>query len=411
MEGAWLNVLRGKMEIYLVGGAVRDQILGVTAKEKDWVVTGATVSELIALGFQQVGKNFPVFLHPNTREEYALARRERKVGPGYYGFRCEFGPEVTLLEDLSRRDLTINAMAIDSAGHLIDPYGGKKDIENKWLRHVSCAFIEDPVRVLRVARFAARFHVFGFRIAPETRRLMYHLVRNNELDYLVRERIWQEWEKSLTEKNPEQFVLVLRSCGALFKISPELDDLFGIPDYSSTGDVGVDSLHTFIHACAFTQDPLIRFAVLMHDLGKLSTPIAEWPYHRNAMDAASQWIDLLCERLRVPKEYRQLALLTAKYAKKMDQILMLAPEEILEIIERTGAFRLGPVFSRWLTASYVITKNQDHTNMHRWELLKNHCLQIDSADLPKGSGEIIKNFIKNKRLEIITCALTQWKSE
>lgn len=394
------------MEIFLVGGAVRDQVLGIEPKERDWVVTGATVAELISLGYRQVGKNFPVFLHPKTSEEYALARRERKTAPGYYGFRCEFDPEVTLPEDLVRRDLTINAMAMDSQGKIIDPYGGKKDIEDKWLRHVSPAFIEDPVRVLRVARFAARFHKFGFKVAPETRRLMYQLICDGELDHLVPERIWQEWQASLSEQNPEQFILVLRSCGALKKISIELDRLFGIPD--ETGDAGVNMLKIFTNACKHIYEPNIRFAILLHDLGKLSTPPSEWPYHTNDAESSIWWIESLCERLRVPKDYKQLALLTAKYGKRMLQLKFLKANEVLEILEKTGAFRLGTIFDVWLVASNAL----NHTNeelIQCWKTLRAICLEIPTHELPKGSGEDIKNHIREMRIQKIMQQLIAWK--
>ncbi len=233
------------MKVYLVGGAVRDQLLGLDTKERDWVVVGATPEMLLQQNYRQVGRDFPVFLHPVSKEEYALARTERKSAPGYYGFVCDFSSQVTLEEDLARRDLTINAMARDEQGTLIDPYHGQKDLKNKILRHVSPAFSEDPVRVLRVARFAARFHHLGFRLANETRALMYAMVKQGELAHLVPERVWKEWQKSLEEVNPEQFILTLRSCGALKIILPELDALFGIPNpyhYHHEIDSGIHSL-------------------------------------------------------------------------------------------------------------------------------------------------------------------------
>lgn len=218
------------MKVYLVGGAVRDQLLGYPIKERDWVVVGATPEQMRQQGYQQVGRDFPVFLHPSTREEYALARTERKSGHGYYGFDCDYNQQVTLEEDLLRRDLTINAMAQDEQGQLVDPYHGQADLKSKILRHVSDAFVEDPVRVLRVARFAARYHHLGFKLADETRALMYAMVKRGELAYLVAERVWQEWQRSLEENHPEMFIQVLRACGALKAILPEIDVLFGVPN-------------------------------------------------------------------------------------------------------------------------------------------------------------------------------------
>jgi tRNA nucleotidyltransferase (CCA-adding enzyme) len=268
------------MQIYLVGGAVRDAMLGVSVKERDWVVVGATPQDMLDRGYKRVGKDFPVFLHPETHEEYALARTERKTAPGYHGFRTYAEPDVTLKEDLGRRDLTINAMARDSEGRLIDPYGGARDLQERRLRHASPAFAEDPVRILRTARFNARYTRLGFRVAPETLQLMANMVGNGEVDALVPERVWQETVRALAEPNPEVFFQVLRDCGALARIFPEIDRLFGVPQpaqYHPEIDTGIHVFMCLKQAVRLKADPVIRFAVLVHDLGKGTTPAQEWP--------------------------------------------------------------------------------------------------------------------------------------
>ncbi len=291
------------MKTYLVGGAVRDRLLGLTPKERDWVVVGANPEDLLKAGYTQVGKDFPVFLHPKTKEEYALARTERKSGRGYHGFKVHADPAVTLEEDLLRRDLTINAMAEDEQGSLIDPYGGRADLQNKVLRHVSPAFVEDPLRILRVARFAARFQHLGFRLADETRQLLCAMTRNGELNTLVPERVWQEWQRSLREKNPEQFILLLRQCGALGVIIPELDKLFGVPnppEYHPEIDSGIHTLMVLQAASQLSDDPCVRFAALVHDLGKAQTAMHEWPKHHGHDQGGLPTIRQLCKRLRIP---------------------------------------------------------------------------------------------------------------
>src|SRR5450631_284812 len=271
------------MQVYLVGGAVRDALLGLPVKERDWVVVGGTREELLRLKYREVGRDFPVFLHPVTHEEYALARLERKVSPGYRGFAVEFGPEVTLEEDLARRDLTINAIAQSADGILFDPYGGKRDLDARMLRHVSPAFTEDPVRVLRLARFAARFAPQGFQVAPETLALMRAMVERREVDALVAERVWQETEKALREIRASEFFRVLRECGALKPIYPEIDALFGVPQpaqWHPEIDTGVHTLMVLDQASMLSAETTVRFAALVHDLGKGTTPSAEWPSHR-----------------------------------------------------------------------------------------------------------------------------------
>ena len=270
------------MKIYLVGGAVRDRLLGLPVTERDWVVVGGTGADLEQQGFRRVGKEFPVYLHPKTGEDYALARRERKIAPGHTGFAFDTGTEVTLEEDLSRRDLTVNAMAESKDGELIDPHGGNQDLERKLLRHVSPAFREDPLRVLRVARFAARFAHLGFNVAPETRQLMREMVARGELAELTRERVWQELELALRTESPAEFLRVLRDCGALQVILPEVDRLFGVPQpakYHPEIDTGVHTLMCVQAAVRLSDDPIVRYAVLLHDVGKGVTDPDKWPSH------------------------------------------------------------------------------------------------------------------------------------
>jgi tRNA nucleotidyltransferase (CCA-adding enzyme) len=291
------------MQVYLVGGAVRDALLGQAVKERDWVVVGGTREELLRLKYREVGRDFPVFLHPETHQEYALARLERKVSPGYRGFTVEFGPEVTLEEDLARRDLTINAIAEAADGTLVDPYGGRRDLEARVLRHVSPAFVEDPVRVLRVARFAARFQPMGFRVAPETLDLMRAMVDRGEVDALVAERVWQETEKALREPKASEFFRVLRECGALQRIYPEIDALFGVPqppEWHPEIDTGVHTLMVLDQAALLSPDLKVRFAALVHDLGKGTTPPEQWPGHRGQEERSVSLIEALAERLRLP---------------------------------------------------------------------------------------------------------------
>src|SRR5579863_8316416 len=298
------------MQVYLVGGAVRDRLLGRPVKERDWVVVGASPEELARQGFVPVGREFPVFLHPTTHEEHALARLERKVAPGYRGFTTQFAPTVTLEEDLKRRDLTINAMAEDENGALIDPYGGQADLAARLLRHVSEAFVENPVRILRVARFAARYAELGFRIAPETLELMRRISAAGEVRTLVPERVWQETARALDEEHPEVYFQVLRECGALAIVFPELDALFGVPQpprWHPEIDTGVHILLALRYAANIGASGPVRFAAVVHDLGKALTPRERWPSHHGHEDAGVPLIDALCDRLKVPTAYRELA--------------------------------------------------------------------------------------------------------
>jgi tRNA nucleotidyltransferase (CCA-adding enzyme) len=327
------------MKTYLVGGAVRDKQLGLAVKDRDWVVVGATPEAMTARGYKMVGADFPVFLHPETKEEYALARTERKSGRGYKGFTVYAGPDVTLEDDLKRRDLTINAMAEDASGRLIDPYGGAADLKAGILRHVSPAFAEDPLRVLRVARFAARF---GFAVAHETLDLMRAIVTAGEMEQLVAERVWAELERALGEKSPRRFFEVLRECGALARVLPEVDALFGVPqrpEYHPEIDTGVHTMMVLDQATRLSPLARVRFAALMHDLGKAATPREEWPKHHGHEERSAQLVRELAVRLRVPNEYRDLAVLVARYHAHCHRVAELRDTTLLETIEALDGFR------------------------------------------------------------------------
>jgi tRNA nucleotidyltransferase (CCA-adding enzyme) len=341
------------MQVYLVGGAVRDALLGLPVKERDWVVVGSTRDELLRMKYREVGRDFPVFLHPESHEEYALARLERKVAPGYRGFAVEFGPEVTLEEDLARRDLTINAIAEAEDGSLLDPHGGRRDLQARILRHVSPAFIEDPVRILRVARFAARFASLGFHVAPETMALMRDMTARGEVDALVAERVWQETEKALHESGASVFFAVLRECGALKVIYPEIDALYGVPQpekWHPEIDTGVHTMMVLDQAVRLSSDAKVRFAALVHDLGKATTPHEEWPGHKGHEERSVALIEALSERLRLPNEYRELAVIVARYHGNVHRAFELRPKTILGILEKTDAFRRPERFAQALIA-------------------------------------------------------------
>jgi len=341
------------MEIYLVGGAVRDRLLELTVGERDWVVVGGNPDEMLKLGYQQVGKSFPVFLHPESKEEYALARTEKKTAPGYTGFEVYAGEDVTLEEDLLRRDLTINAIAETDDGELIDPHGGIGDINNKQLRHVSDAFREDPLRVLRVARFAARFNHLGFEISPETMELMRDIVKNGEIEALVAERVWLETEKALNTQNPDVYFDVLRHCGALEVLFPEVDRLFGVPQpekWHPEIDSGLHTLLSIQQAALLTEAPEVRFAALTHDLGKGTTPKAEWPSHIGHEGRGVTLINQLCERLAVPNLFKDLAVHVAREHLMCHRALELRAITIRKLLEKIDAFRKPERFEQFLLA-------------------------------------------------------------
>lgn len=330
------------MQRYLVGGAIRDQLLEIDVYDKDWVVVGATPEQLLEKGYTAVGKDFPVFLHPKTKEEHALARTERKIGSGYTGFECYFAADVTLEEDLLRRDLTINAMAQDPDGTIIDPFNGQADLKDRILRHVSSAFTEDPLRVLRVARFAAKLDHLGFSVADETLTLMRQIVHSGELNNLTPERVWLEWQKSLSTPNPQVFLSVLRQCGALSVLLPELDALFGVPQpekWHPEIDTGIHTLMVAKQAALLSNSLPVRFAAQVHDLGKGVTPPSEWPSHKMHCHTGLKLIKQLCERVRVPNEYRDLALMVCEQHSNIHRAAELRPETKLKVLNKFDVWR------------------------------------------------------------------------
>ncbi|WP_372384665.1 multifunctional CCA addition/repair protein [Vibrio sp. BS-M-Sm-2] len=330
------------LQRYLVGGAVRDKLLNIDSYDKDWVVVGSTPQEMESLGFTAVGKDFPVFLHPKTKEEHALARTERKSGSGYTGFECYFAPDVSLEEDLMRRDLTINAIAQDDEGQLYDPYHGQKDLSDRILRHVSDAFVEDPLRVLRVARFAAKLHHLNFTVAPETMVMMATIVESGELAHLTAERVWQEWHKSLSTPHPEVFLSVLKECGALAIVLPEIDALFGVPQpekWHPEIDTGIHTLMVAQQAALLSPSLPVRFAAQVHDLGKGVTPESEWPSHKMHCHTGLKIIKKLCERVRVPNEFRDLALLVCEQHSNIHRASELKPTTFLKVLNKFDVWR------------------------------------------------------------------------
>ena len=358
------------MQVYLVGGAVRDAQLGIPHRERDWCVVGAAPAELEALGYQRVGKDFPVFLHPETKEEYALARTERKTAPGYHGFDFDGSPDVTIEEDLQRRDLTINAIAQSENGDLIDPWGGLRDIESRVLRHVSDAFVEDPVRILRVARFAARFHGHGFTVADETVQLMRRMVDNGEVDALVPDRVWKETELALAGNNIRIFFEVLRECGALRVLLPEVDVLFGIPQperWHPEIDTGLHVMMVLEQAESMSNDLEVRFAALTHDLGKGSTPGDLLPRHPGHELRGSKLIRDVAARLPGPRACRDLALLVAEFHTHVHRALELRPKTILNVLEKTDAFRRPGRFEQFLVTCEADARGRAGLENRRYE--------------------------------------------
>ena len=403
------------MDIYLVGGAVRDQLLGLPVKERDWVIVGATAADLKQRGFKQVGKDFPVFLHPQTQEEYALARTERKTALGYHGFQIHAAADVTLNQDLQRRDLTINAIARDHEGRLIDPFGGQRDLQQRWLRHVSDAFAEDPVRILRTARFAARYAHLGFRVAPETQSLMQSMVAAGEADALVAERVWAEMAKALAEPSPQTFVTVLRDCGALARILPELDRLFGVPQpaqYHPEIDTGVHILLCLEQAAQHQAALPVRFAVLVHDLGKGVTPPEQWPRHHNHESLGAELIQTVCQRLRAPKAYRDLAVKVAKYHTHCHRALELRPGSVLKLLLAVDALRRPEQFAQFLQACELDARGRkglQHRTYPQAQWLSQalqaaHAVDVRSLAQTGLIGQALGDAIQHARLQAITAA-------
>ena len=401
------------MDIYLVGGAVRDRLLGRPHTEHDYVVVGARPDDLLALGYRPVGKDFPVFLHPQTGEQYALARTERKTGTGYYGFATRFSPDVTLEEDLARRDLTINAMAQAESGVIVDPYGGRQDLASRVLRHVSPAFVEDPLRVLRVARFAARLAPLGFTVAPETMELMGHIVDSGELSALVPERVWAETDRALGEERPGVYFEVLRACGALQAVFPEIAALHGVPQpgkWHPEIDTGVHSLQVLEVAASLSRDTSVRFAALVHDVGKGLTPREDWPAHIGHEEAGARLIESLCDRLRVPNEHRELAVLVARHHARVHRVAEQRPGTILELLEVTDAFRRAERFERFLLACEADARGRGpalraapypQAGMLRRARAAAAAARLDPEILARDKGPIIAERIRAARIEAI----------
>ena len=397
------------MQIYQVGGAVRDELLGIEVKDRDWVVVGATPEQMTALGYKPVGRDFPVFIHPDTGEEYALARTERKTGPGYTGFAFDTSEEITLEQDLERRDITINAMAKDGNGNLIDPFNGRRDLENKVIRHVSDAFVEDPLRVLRVARFAARFN---FPIAGSTQSLLKEIGATAELQTLAPERVWTETEKALQTPQPRRYFEVLRECSALAALFPEIDRLFGVPQperHHPEIDSGVHTLMVLEQAAMLTTNTEVRFAALVHDLGKAETPPEKLPGHHGHEARGVELINGLCDRLHIPNRYRDLAVMVSRYHLHCHRIRELKPATVLRALEGLDAFRRPERFDRFLIACTADARGrkgmerQDYPQAGLFGKYRDECLAIDtkSADFKGLKGAQIAERIRAKRIAAI----------
>ncbi|WP_313162012.1 multifunctional CCA addition/repair protein [Kosakonia cowanii] len=406
------------MKSYLVGGAVRDTLLGLPVKDRDWVVVGATPQEMLDAGYQQVGRDFPVFLHPQSREEYALARTERKSGSGYTGFTCYAAPDVTLEQDLLRRDLTVNALAQDENGTIIDPFNGQQDLRQRILRHVSPAFNEDPLRVLRVARFAARYAHLSFRIADETMTLMRDMTEAGELAHLTPERVWKETESALRTRNPQVYFQVLRDCGALKVLFPEIDALFGVPapaKWHPEIDTGIHTLMTVSMAAMLSPEVGVRFATLCHDLGKGLTPPALWPRHHGHGPAGVRLVEGLCQRLRVPNELRDLAKLVAEYHDLIHTFPVLQPKTIVKLFDSIDAWRkpqrveqialTSEADVRGRTGFEAIDYSQGRLLRAAWEVAR---AVPTKAVIEAGfTGAAVREELTRRRI----AAVAQWKAE
>ena len=399
------------MQVYLVGGAVRDEQLGLPVKERDWCVVGATPAEMKEAGYRQVGKDFPVFLHPETGEEYALARTERKTAAGYHGFEFHTDPNVTIEDDLGRRDLTINAVAKDTNGNLVDPYGGLADIRDRILRHVSDAFVEDPVRVLRVARFAARFSALGFVIAPETMSLMRSIVASGEIDALVPDRVWKETELALSGKNCRVYFETLRECGALAILFPEIDRLFGVPQpvqWHPEVDTGVHVMMVLDQAETLSADLEVRFAALVHDIGKGTTRKHSLPSHPGHEGRGAKLIRRLSGRLPVPNACRDLGMLVSEYHTHCHRAFELRAATILRMLEATDAFRRPRRFEQFLLACEADARGRkglEDRNYTQVDLLRGAfaaAAAVDAAAIAtRHEGKAIGDAIRRERLAAV----------
>lgn len=418
------------LETYLVGGAVRDRLLGIAVKDRDWVVVGATPETMVARGFTPVGDDFPVFLHPASGEQYALARQERKTARGYRGFAVNSDPGITLQQDLQRRDLTINAIAMDAGGNLIDPFGGARDIERRVLRHISPAFAEDPVRVLRVARFRARFAGRGFTVHAGTRELMARMVDAGEVDALQPQRVWQELHGALTEPGTAHFIEELRACGALAKILPEVDALFGVPqppEHHPEIDTGRHTLLVLDAAHRLSDDPRVIFAALMHDLGKALTPRAQWPSHRGHEKRGLAAVEAVCERLHAPVKYRKLALAVCEFHLHHHRLRELKPATALDLLERLDAFRQpenARLFALCCTADLRGREGLQDIDCPQAALLAAYhraALEVDAGAVAAevmgdgdgdgsagNTGQRIKKAVRRRRIAAITAVKKAW---
>jgi len=404
------------MKVFEVGGAVRDTLLERAVHEHDWVVVGSSAEELLRRGYKPVGKDFPVFLHPETGEQYALARTERKVGPGYHGFSFDTSAEVTLEEDLGRRDLTINAMARGADGSLVDPYGGRKDLGKRLLRHVSQAFAEDPLRILRVARFAARFKELGFTVAAETMELMRSMVAVGEANALKADRVWQETEKALAESHPEVYFEVLRGCNALGVVFPEIEALFGVPQpakWHPEIDTGVHTLMALKMATSLSESVAVRFAVLTHDLGKAESPKASLPKHRGHEERSVTILRHLCGRLPVPRRYRELAVAVARHHGSVHRAAELRPSTVYKLIEAVDAVRRPERFDDFLLACEADARgrlgleDQPYPQADVLRTALDAALKVRGEDLRGATqGPALGERLRERRIEAIRGALT-----
>ncbi|UUS59952.1 MULTISPECIES: multifunctional CCA addition/repair protein [unclassified Acinetobacter] len=404
------------MQVYLVGGAVRDHLLGHPYHEKDYVVVGATPEQLLAQGYQPVGKDFPVFLHPETKDEYALARTERKSGHGYHGFEFYTDVNVTLEQDLIRRDLTINAIAMDDAGQIYDPYHGQQDLERRILRHVSDAFVEDPLRVLRIARFAARYKALGFKVADETLALMQELAQSGELEALTPERVWKETSRALMEDHADEYFEVLRACGALKVLFPEIDALYGIPqrpEYHPEIDCGIHTMMSLQQACRANYSLDVRFAVLVHDLGKALTPVDELPRHIMHEERGVKPVTEVCDRMRVPTNTKQLAISVCKEHLKCHQALSLKPGTLWRLLQRMDVLRRPERVEAFVQACECDSRGrlgledraypQAQYVLDAMQVVRN----IKAADLPPDiSGPDIGEMLIERRIQAIAALKT-----